>query len=80
MPTTLRHRRHKSETRGTVALSLFVLFFGAGVTGAALALLNGYSMSATPVLTNVDVAVVLLAAGVVAVPFWLPVGLVLAFS
>ncbi len=78
--TTLRHRRHNSETRGTIALSLVVFFFGASVTGAALALLNGYSMSATPVLTNIDVAVVLFVAGVVAVPLWLPVSLLLAIS
>jgi len=80
MSTTLRHRRHSSRTRGTIALSLVVLFFGAGVTGAALALLNGYSMSATPVLTNVDVTVVLFVSGVVTVPLWLPISLLLAIS
>ncbi len=80
MSSTLRDRRHSSRPPGTIALTLVVLFFGAGVTGAALALLNGYSMSATPVLTNIDVAVVLFVAGVVAVPLWLPVSLLLAIS
>jgi len=74
------HRQHRRSTGATLALTLVLLSFGAGVTGATLALLTGYSPAAAPVLTNVDLAVVVVLCGIAGAVYFAPVGVLLLLA
>jgi len=73
-------RQHRSSIGATLALTLVVASFGAGVTGATLALLTGYSPAAAPVLTNVDLAAVVVLCGIAGAVYFGPVGVLLLFA
>ncbi len=77
---TASRREHRRSTGATLAFTLVLLSFGGGATGATIALLNGLSFATTPVLTNVDAALVVSLCGVAGVAFFLPVGVVLLAS
>jgi len=77
---TASRRQHRSSTGATLALTLVLLSFGAGVTGATLALLTGYSPAAAPVLTNVDLAIAVVLCGLAGALYFAPVGVLLLLA
>jgi len=77
---TASRRRRGPSIGATLALTLVVASFGAGVTGATLALLTGYSPAAAPVLTNVDLAVVVVLCGLAGALYFAPAGLLLLLA
>lgn len=78
--STATHRQNSRSTGATLAFTLVVASFGGGVTGATLALLDGLSLATPPLLTNIPIAVVILAAGAIGVAYFLPVGILLLAS
>jgi len=80
MSTATPPRHNRRSTGATLAFTLVVASFAFGTLGGLIALLNGLSIGADPMLTILPLAIVAPIGGLLGVAFWLPVGLLLAAS
>jgi len=80
MATAPSRRQNESSMGALLGVTLLLGAIAGSLAGATIALLRGYSTRATPVLTNVDVAGVLVAAVVLAVLFFGPLSAMLLLA
>jgi len=73
-------RHNRRSTGATLAFTLVVAIFGAGLLGGTIALLRGLTLGADPMLTILPLAVIAPIGGLLGVAFFLPVAVLLAAS
>jgi len=80
MSTATPPRHNRRSTGATLAFTLVVAIFGAGLLGGTIGLFRGLTLGADPMLTILPLAVVAPIGGLLGVVFFAPVAVLLAAS